>query len=161
LPSPELKASTIIRRPGIRQPFRLVLFALMAVALIGIVLIATHHPDDERARMAAENFIVTMRSNDPDRAYAMGNEAFRSATTEEKLGGLFDQVEPFLRDARIDKVDSYYAVSTKGEPRAIFVYTANKANNLTYIRIVTDKQGDSWLIHSLITKAQPLQAKPE
>lgn len=137
------------------------MLALIGFALIVLVFMLTHKPEDERAQAAAETFIVAMQSNDADRAYSMGNEAFRSATSEEGLKQLFNQIEPFVTKARIDKLDSYFATSSKGEPRAIFVYTASKEKRVTYVRIVMDKQADKWLVHSLITKAQPLQAQPE
>lgn len=149
------------RRHGASRLFRAVVLALIGFALITLVFMMTHKPEDERARAAAEAFIIAMQSDNADKAYDMGNEAFRSATTEEGLRQSFDQIEPFVAKARIDKVDSYYATSSKGEPRAIFVYTATREKRVTYVRIVMDKQADKWLVHSLITKAQPLQAKPE
>lgn len=148
-------------KPGLGKIFRLILALLIILALVTLAVILKHPPEDQKAQAAAESFIVTMQSDDPDRAYAMGNEAFRSATTEQNLELLFDQVRPFLAKARIDKVDSYFATSSKGDPRAIIVYTATIDKHVTYIRIVMDKQGEKWLIHSLITKAQPLLAKPE
>lgn len=149
------------RRRGANGLFRTIILSLMGLALIILTTILTHKPEDEKAQAAAEVFIVAMQSNDPDKAYNMGNGAFRSATTEEGLGQLFDQVEPFVSKARIDKVDTYYATSSKGDPRAIIVYTATKGERVTYIRLVMDKQADDWLVHSLISKAQPLHAKPE
>lgn len=151
----------IRRRHGASRLFRAVVLALIGFALIILAFMMTHKPEDERAQAAAEAFIVAMQSDDASEAYDMGNEAFRSATSEEGLRQLFDQIEPFVAKARIDKVDSYYATSSKGDPRAIFVYVATKEKRVTYVRIVMDKQGDKWLVHSLITKAQPLQAKPE
>lgn len=149
------------RRRGANGLFRAIVLSLIGLACIVLVSIFTHKPEDERAQAVAEAFIVTMQSNDPDKAYGMGNGAFRSATTEQGLGELFDQVEPFVVKARIDKIDTYYATSSKGNPRAVIVYTATKDKHVTYIRLVMDKQGDNWLVHSLISKAQPLQAKPE
>lgn len=149
------------RRRGANGLFRAIVLSLIGLACIVLVSIFTHKPEDERAQAVAEVFIVTMQSNDPDKAYGMGNGAFRSATTEQGLGELFDQVEPFVVKARIDKIDTYYATSSKGNPRAVIVYTATKDKHVTYIRLVMDKQGDNWLVHSLISKAQPLQAKPE
>jgi len=148
-------------RQGTGKLFRAVLASLITIALVVLAVILTNPPDDKQAQSAAESFIVAMQSDDPDRAYAMGNGAFRSATTEENLDQLFDQVRPFLYQARLDKADAYFATSNKGDPRAILVYTAKKDKHTTYIRIVMDKQGEKWLVHSLITKAQPLQAKPE
>lgn len=148
-------------RHGASRLFRAVVLALIGFALIVLAFMLTHKPEDERAQAAAEVFIVAMQSNNADRAYAMGNEAFRSATSEEGLRQSFDQIEPFVTQSRLDKVDAYYASSSMGEPRAIFVYRATKNKRVTYIRIVMDKQADKWLVHSLITKAQPLHAKPE
>ena len=147
---------------SLRRRSRTVIFALIAAGLItlAVLLFAGHH-DDQRAQAAAESFIVAMQSDDPDRAYDMGNGDFRSATSQEGLDQLFDQLRPFLVQSRIDKVDAYYATSSKGTPRAIFVYTATKDKKVTYIRLVMDKPADRWLVHSLITKGQPLQAKPE
>jgi hypothetical protein len=157
---PPLELS-IHRRHGASRLFRAIVLALIGFGLIVLAFMLTHKPEDERAQTAAEVFIVSVQSNDADKAYGMGNEAFRSATSEEGLKQLFDQIEPFVAKARIDKVDSYYATSSKGSPRAIFVYTATKEKRVTYVRIVMDKQSDAWLVHSLITKAQPLQAQPE
>jgi hypothetical protein len=149
------------RRRGANGLFRAIVLSMMGLGLIVLIFMLTHKPEDKKAQAAAEAFIVTMQSNDPDKAYGMGNEAFRSATTEEGLGQLFDQIEPFIVKARIDMVDTYYATSSKGSPRAVIVYTATKDNHVTYIRLVMDKQGNGWLVHSLISKAQPLQAQPE
>ena len=149
------------RRRGASRLFRVAVLVLIGFGLLVLAFMLSHKPDDKKAQAVAETFIVAMQSNDPDKAYGMGNEAFRSATSEEGLGQLFDQIEPFVAKARIDRVDAYYATSSKGDPRAILVYTATKNERVTYIRLVMDKQGGKWLVHSLITKAQPLQAKPE
>jgi len=157
-------AHKLRRRRGLGGNFRLAVLALIVAAVVTLGFILSHPPEDSKAQSAAESFIITMQSNNADKAYGMGNDSFRSATTEDTLHQLFDQIEPFLSQSRIEKVDSYYAVSGKGLPRAIFVYTASKNSKVTYIRIVMDKQTEKtgkWLVHSLITKAQPLQAKPE
>jgi hypothetical protein len=154
--------SDLSRRRSKLKLFRLMVGLLIVAALGWLVFLLINKPEDARAQAAAESFIIAMQSNDPDKAYAMGNESFRTATSEERLDQLFDQIEPFVTKARIDRVDSYYATSNQGEPRAILVYAATKNSKVTYIRIVMDKQKDSaWKVHSLITKAQPLQAKPE
>jgi hypothetical protein len=156
-----LQSRTERIRHGSGRLLRTIIAGLICLAVIILIFMLTHRPEDEKAQATAETFIVAMQSDDAGKAYDMGNDAFRSATTEENLNQLFDQVKPFVNKARIDKVDSYYATSSKGDPRAIIVYTASKDTHVTYIRLVMDKQGDAWKVHSLITKAQPLLAKPE
>jgi hypothetical protein len=151
----------VARRRSRRRTVRTIMVVLIALAVFILLFMAVHRSDNDRAKTRAEDFVLTVQSNDPNRAYDMGSAAFRSATTEEKLGAMFDQVEPFIREARIDLVDSYYAVSEKGAPRAIIVYTATKGQKVTYIRIVMDKQAEDWKVHSILTNSNPLQAQPE
>jgi hypothetical protein len=149
------------RRQGMRRLARIIVAVLIGLGVCILLFMALHHSDNDQAHQAAEDFILTIQANDANKAYAMGAPAFRTATTEEKLGQMFDQVEPFIAQARIDEVDSYYAVSEKGEPRVIIVYTASKGQKVTYIRLVMDKQDKAWKVHSVLTNSQPLQAKPE
>lgn len=149
------------RRQGMRRLSRLITAVLIALALVVLLAMQLHHSDYDDARVAADNFVITLQSNDPDRAYGMGGSGFQKATTEEQLGQMLDRVEPFLKGAAIQKTDTYYATGDKGEPRAILVYTASKSGKVTYIRIVMDKQQGRWKVHSLRTSGEALAAKPE
>jgi hypothetical protein len=149
------------RRRNVLRLLRLIVAVLIGIALCILLFMAFHKPDSRRAQQAAESFIATIQAGDADKAYAMGAPAFRAATTEDKLKQMFSQVRPFLAQARIEQVDSYYAVSDKGAPRDVMVYSATKGSKVTYIRLVMDRQDGSWKVYSVLTKNDPLQAKPE
>jgi hypothetical protein len=149
------------RRRGTRLMVRRMSLVLAGIACLILLFMYFNRSDNERAHQAADEFILTIQASDADKAYAMGAPAFRTATTEEKLGQMFEQVKPFIAGAEIKEVDSYYAVSERGAPRAIIVYTATKGSKVTYIRLVMDKQPESWKVHSILTSSDPLRAQPE
>jgi hypothetical protein len=153
------------RHQGAGWPLRTLLAVLMITAVIILIVMQRHKPDVEQATDQAAQFVHAMQANEPDLAYDMGDEAFRKATTEQELGSMFDKARPFLDRAYFNQADVYYAVSEKGNPRAIIVYTAALDTHVTYIRLVLERQGarrsDPWKAHSLLTQSTVLQAKPE
>jgi hypothetical protein len=150
-----------VRRHKAWRLARVVMILLVGLGLAILFFMAVHISDDQRAHTAAQQFVQAIQQGDADKAYAMGGPAFRQATTEAQLKQMFEQVRPFMNGARIEETDSYYAVSDRGEPRTIIVYTATKGQKPTYIRLVMDRQKGIWKVHSVLTNNQPLQAKPE
>ncbi len=129
---------------------KILLAAIAAVLVLGIAAVvglfvlvgnATKAPVKVGDQLMSE-----IQSNDPTGVYAISSEAFKDATSEARLESFLDQISPRLQ-GKVTLVERNISTESGQEPLAVLVYSIETDDGTKYVKMILQKNGDTWQVY--------------
>ncbi len=149
-----------IKLPGLKY----VIPAIIAVILISGSVGGYLFLKDQRANKAdiaiGKEFLVAVQSKDMDKAYDLTSQGFKSVATKEQLSEAINKIsknypgQPMLIDKWKDKP------TIEESNNSVVVFRSLKDGKNYYMRLVIEKENNSWKVLDLESKDSTLQADP-
>lgn len=118
--------------------------ALGIAAVIGLFVLvgnATKAPVKVGDQLMSE-----IQANDPDGVYAISSEAFKDATSEERLEAFLDQISPLLQ-GKVTLVERSINAEAGQEKLAVLVYSIETDDGTKYVKVILQENDGTWQIY--------------
>lgn len=145
-----------------RIPLLIKIVAIVSIVFVAVLIIvfvvigsATRAP-----QKVSDQFVNDVQSGDSSAAYALTNQTFQNATTQEELDSVVKRISPLLQGQ--EKVTNRAIEKSTGIPTtAVFVYEVKTSDGTKYMKVELQKDGDTWKVLNFKSASDPLDTKIE
>lgn len=139
-PTTELPTSSRKRFP---KWLKIVSAVLLFFTIVGAITYFVVMNTTNAPKQISDQFVNSIQSGNTEESYKLTSNAFKEATSIDSLENIINQIRPSLQGEEKTIARSIKA-STGNKDTAVIVYKVDTSEGSNYIKVVLQKNNDTW-----------------